>query len=100
MICMSHFRQTTLTAGLEALLDLRPLDLYIQSSAVQTSLRICDRNPRRWDGRGKGNSRGHLHWSYNILQILGLDTCQIDSKMGRHLEKKSDSQSTKFQGEL
>ncbi len=49
--------------GLEAVLDVMPLDLYAQCMAAQAARRVRGRNQSRWDGIGCGHLRGHLFWT-------------------------------------
>ncbi len=62
LLAMAHVRQSTPTSGMEAALDMMPLDLYAQCAAVKAIARIRGRNSSYWDGIGCGRLRGHLFW--------------------------------------
>ena len=78
MLAMTHMRRTTPTRGVEAIIGLMPLDLYIESMATRTTLRVMERNRPNWDGIGRGRLRGHLHQTLNTLKELELYPCQQD----------------------
>ncbi len=44
LLTMAHVRHSTPTAGLEAILDMMPLELFTQCTAVQAVLRVWGRN--------------------------------------------------------
>ncbi len=69
---MAHMHHSTPTAGLEAILNIMPLDLFAQCMAVQAAFRIWGRNLFRWDGIGWDNLWGHLFWSKQHLQQVNL----------------------------
>ncbi len=71
LLAMAHVRRSTPTAGMEAALDMMPLDLYAQCAAVKATIRIWGRNSSYWDGIGCGRLRGHLFWGGKILR--GMD---------------------------
>ncbi len=58
LLAMTHICCSTPTAGLEAALDVMPLNLYAQCIAVQAVLRVWSRNKSSWDGIGLGHLRG------------------------------------------
>ncbi len=62
LLTMAHVHRSTPTAGLEAILDVMPLDLYAQSAAVQVVLRVQGRNQSGWDGISCSHLRGLLFW--------------------------------------
>ncbi len=78
-LAMSHICCTTPTAGLEALMDAVPLDLYVQCLGAQVLFRLQGRNSVRWDGVGVGSLRGHLHWQRDVLQRMNLEDARPDS---------------------
>ncbi len=68
MLAMTHVHCSTPTAGLEAALDVMPLDFYAQCIAVQAILRVWNRNQSSWDGIGCSHLRGHLFWGDKTLK--------------------------------
>ncbi len=56
MVCLTHVRRTAPTAGMDAELDLMPLDLYVQKIAVQATLRVGQWNREKRDGAERGKS--------------------------------------------
>ncbi len=80
-------RRTTPTAGLEAILDLMPLELHALSTACNTAFRIREQNQKQWDGVGEGHLRGHLHGLGGTLEKVGLKDIPSDKYIGRQLHK-------------
>ena len=77
---MAHVRHSTPTAGLEAILDIMPLDLHTQCVVVRAAYRIRGRNRDRWDGIGHGRLRGHLFWSNQFLEQVDMGDCVNSNK--------------------
>ncbi len=55
---MAHVQHSTPTAGLEVILDVTPLDLFMQCVAVQAVLKTLGRNHHSRDGIGCSCLRG------------------------------------------
>ena len=51
--CMAPFRRSTPNHGLEVILNLLPLALKVEESALETMLRIIPQVAPKWDGQGK-----------------------------------------------
>ncbi len=80
---MAHVHCSTLTAGLEAGLDVMPLDLSPRCTAVQVACRVQGRNQSRWDGIGHSRLRGYLFWSNQLLELVGPDCDYAKTERGK-----------------
>ncbi len=72
LLAMAHVRRSTPTAGMEAVLDMMPLDLHAQYAAIKAIIRIRGGNRSCWDGIGCGCLRGHLFFEGKILRGVDL----------------------------
>jgi len=70
-------RKSTPTNGLEIILNLKPLDLKIEESALNQFLRVLPHNRSIWDGLGK-TSVGHLKWGRDLLKTAGVVNLSFD----------------------
>ncbi len=77
---MTHVRCSIPTAELEAVLDVMPLYMYAQCTAVRVVLRVRSRNQSSWDGIGCGHLRDHLLGGDKILKGVEIK--------GDHTEKR------------
>jgi hypothetical protein len=68
MLMVAPMRSHTPTAGLEIILGVPPLDLYILFLAVTTSNRL-NLQLLNWDGK-KGSYIGHINWKNAITTRL------------------------------
>jgi hypothetical protein len=68
MMMVAPVRLKTPTAGLEILLGIPPLAIYIQQLAVTTSNRLS-LLPNSWTGR-TGRKLGHIAWLASIANIF------------------------------
>ena len=70
MVCLAPMRRNTPTAGLEVILDQKPIDLVITGEGLKSFLRTRGKFPMKWQGVGKSNKRlGHiLKWEKIILE--------------------------------
>ena len=60
MLCTGSYPRSTRTYGLEIIRVYIPLDIQAKLEATKAAARIHGHNPRRWDGIGDSNRRGHL----------------------------------------
>jgi hypothetical protein len=60
MLLVAPMRQHSPTAGLEVILGVSPLNLYIQYLGARTCTRLSLK-PNQWSGRN-GNQLGHINW--------------------------------------
>ncbi len=88
ILTMTNVRRTTTTMGAEILTRLMPLDLFIQETAVKTTLRIYSWNLQLWDGIRHGKSRGHLYQALRILKDCAFSSQQIDKEGTWRWDKK------------
>jgi hypothetical protein len=58
-LAMGHIRKSTPTVGMEVIMGLMPLDIYIGKTALDTYARI-KQSRVRWDGIGSTSVNGHL----------------------------------------
>ena len=66
-------RRSTPTAGLEVILGLIPLDLFIQQERIKALLRTEATVSVQWDGLSDGKSRGHRFLAQQLAQdVEGL----------------------------
>ncbi len=77
---MTHVHRTNPTSGLEAALDVMPLNLYAQCVAVQAVLRVQSRNQSSWDGIGCSHLRVHLFWGDKILKGVEVKGDRTDNR--------------------
>jgi ribonuclease HI len=85
MICVAPMRHHTPTAGLETILGLPPLDLYIQSPAATTFHRL-NLQPRNWEGVA-GTKKGHIKWIESQVSNLPHSSLQ-DRCISTHWNRK------------
>jgi hypothetical protein len=69
MLRVSPMRRNTPTAGLEVILDVPPLSLYIQSLASATYNCLHLKPNVHWTGQ-RGNTLGHISWLKSISITL------------------------------
>ena len=85
---MMPMRRGTPTAGLEVILDLPPIDLKVKELALKAMARVLPHNRTKWDGLGKGNSKGHVLRGTTELRKLGINPANNDSlKWHRNLQR-------------
>ncbi len=72
LLAMAHVHRSTPTTGVDAILDVMPLDLFVQSVAVQAVCRVQGKNQSRWNGIGCDCLGGHLFWSNQLLKQVDL----------------------------
>ena len=77
---LAHFRQTTPETGLDVILGQLPLDLHLLSLAILTHIRVKDKVPRGWRGKGPGakGKPGHILRMELVLETLDLPVFDID----------------------
>ncbi len=61
-------------------LDVMPLDLYAQCTAVQAVLRVWSRNQSSWNDIGHGHLRGHLFGGDKILKGVEIKGDRMDKR--------------------
>ena len=74
-----NFRRSTPTAGLEIILDLMPIPMYLKKLAFMAFIRLRNSNPATWDGIGKNRQIGHLQWLDRQHKSLDIPKWPIDS---------------------
>ena len=67
LLSMGQFLKSTPTAGLEVLLNVLPLDLYVKQEARSTAARLGGVAPDGWDGVGHGRKRGHILVIWHVM---------------------------------
>ncbi len=82
-----YLLEITPTTGLEAILDLIPLELHALSTACTTAFRIREQNQKQWHGIGEDHLRGHLHGLGGTLEKVGLKDIPSDKYIGRQWHK-------------
>ena len=60
MLAIAPVIRSTPTKGLETLLDIMPIDIFLEREAVKTRLRTRELVVDKWGGIGEGNKRGHI----------------------------------------
>jgi ribonuclease HI len=65
-------RRSTPTAGIEVIMHLMPLDIYILGEALKTMSRITEYTKDSWDGLGTGQFTGHRRWLKDRCREIGL----------------------------
>lgn len=80
LLAITHAMRSTPTKGMEAILGLPPLDLFIQEEATKAICRLRENLRDSWDGLTQLKLRpyGHRRWHKNILTKLGLWEANID----------------------
>ncbi len=86
---MAYVCRSAPAAGLEAILDVMPLDLFAQYVAIHAAFRIRGRNQGRWDGIGWDNLRGHLFGSEHHWERVNLGV--VVPLQGKGLSKASST---------
>jgi hypothetical protein len=85
MIRVAPMRQHTPTAGLETILGLPPLDLYIQYLAI-TTFHHLNLQPRNWEGVAS-TKKGHIKWIES--QIFNLPHSSLQDRcISTHWNRK------------
>ncbi len=85
---LTHIRRTTPTNGMEAILDLMPLDLHILQTACNAAFRIRGLNRTKWDRVGERHLRGHLLVMEGYLGQMGLKDTHPDQYNGKLWNKQ------------
>lgn len=75
---MMPTRKGTPTAGLEVILNMPPIDLKVEETALKAMLRVLPSSQSSWDGIGKSGT-GHLLWGSRRLDELGIKPNNLDS---------------------
>ena len=75
-----HLRKGTPTTGLNVVLDILPIDLYITGEIAKTRIRLRHRLPRGWNGCGPGpyGKYGHIRLSDFLIDQLNIPDLQTD----------------------
>ena len=75
LLAMSHAMRSTPTKGMEVVMGLPPLDLYIQEQATRAMFRLKDTLRMRWEGISglKRQPLGHRKTHNKILNRLNLN---------------------------
>ena len=76
--CMAPITKSCPTNGVETILNLPPIDLLVEKTALKTMLRILPSLKISWDGIGK-NKIGHIREISNELKNLGIDPKKNDT---------------------
>ena len=71
-------RRGTPTAGLEVILNLKPLTLVIRERGLASFTRLS-KGPS-WDGLGHGKQKGHRRFWGDLCEALKIDCTQVDGK--------------------
>ena len=71
-LMIAPIRKSTPTAGLEIVMHLMPLDIYILGEALKTIIRIKEYTSDKWDGLGTGKSKGHRRCLRDLCHEIGL----------------------------
>ncbi|MCF6239098.1 MAG: hypothetical protein L3J79_09890, partial [Candidatus Marinimicrobia bacterium] len=74
----AHILGSNPTKGLEVILNLPPVELFVEAVSVQAACRIRNRNQIIWDGIGKGKNRGHLFLAKANCKKYGLEEVIYD----------------------
>ncbi len=86
MTGLTFMQRTTPAAGLEAILDLMPLELHALSTACSAAFRIREQNQKQ-DGVREGHLRGHLHSLVGTQEKVGLKNIPSNKHIGRQWHK-------------
>ena len=78
LLSMTHPMRSTPTKGMEAIVGLLPLDLFVEREAAKARLRIRNLvadSTNKWDGLGaKSGTRGHQrHWDDILREVIPVD---------------------------
>ena len=71
-------RRGTPTAGMEVILNLKPLTLVIRERGLASFIRLSKRPS--WDGLGRGKQKGHRRFWGDLCEALKIDNTQVDGK--------------------
>ncbi len=80
LLAMVHARHSTPTAGLEAILDVMLLDLFMQCAVVQMVLRVGGRNQHSWAGIRCSHLRWYLFWGDKLVEGMELEDDCTDKR--------------------
>ena len=92
-LTMMPARKSTPTAGLEMILDMKPLDLKIEESALKALTQVLPQSFSKWDGMStttpssKKMTFGHLRWGIHRLQSMGVYSKCFDQTNELNLNK-------------
>ena len=77
-IGVAPMRKGTPTAGLEVILNLKPLTLVMRERGMASFKRLSKKPS--WDGLGLGKQKGHRRFWGDLCEALKIDCTQVDGK--------------------
>ena len=82
LLTMGHFRRSTPTTGMEVIMNLTPLPLFLKQEALTALARIRGRVKPEWDGIGNTTQNGHILQGQKIWDELKIPNWPVDTIPG------------------
>ena len=81
LLCIASAFPSTPTAGLEALLDVPPLHIFLRGEALKTAHRLQSRGQWKGTGRYFGNRKSHVEACNRLLSQFPILSQAVDSEV-------------------